>query len=273
MPVIARRRVVRPRAYRLAVSISKGDRFLSFTGVCRATLARSARQPGRWISMGYAKYFVFPITSTSLTHCTPGITIVYTTVHAIGLPGGWHRESETVTTFAATLEYFSSIFFLFSKRNKQKPLTIQEEIHRFLSRVKIKFSIPMINLNRSNSLKKNFRKFNLNDSRLESKPQLLKNRIERNTSKVRTRNPWSLTNDPSNGKRREKEKKKRDRSRSIDLSAKTRTGCDAPKRARTTRVRGSRSRAKIGSPVGLGQLHPRRNRGCPLRGLTLGALR
>lgn len=59
--------------------------------------------------MGYAKYFVFPITSTSLTHCTPGITIVYTTVHAIGLPGGWHRESETVTTFAATLQYFSSI--------------------------------------------------------------------------------------------------------------------------------------------------------------------
>lgn len=133
--------------------------------------------------MGYAKYFVFPITSTSLTHCTPGITIVYTTVHAIGLPGGWHRESETVTTFAATLEYFSSIFFLFSKRNKQKPLTIQEEIHRFRSRVKIKFSIPMINLNLSNSSKKNFRKFNLNDSRLESKPRLLKNRIER---KVRT---------------------------------------------------------------------------------------
>lgn len=42
--------------------------------------------------MGYAKYFVFPITSTSLTHCTPGITIVYTTVHAISLPGGWHRN-------------------------------------------------------------------------------------------------------------------------------------------------------------------------------------
>lgn len=123
--VIARRRVVRPRAYRLAVSISKGDRFLSFTGVCRGTLARSARQPGRWISMGYAKYFVFPITSTSLTHCTPGITIVYTTVRAIGLPGGWHRESQAVTTFAATLQYFSSIYyyritfplsFLFSKQ-------------------------------------------------------------------------------------------------------------------------------------------------------------
>lgn len=97
MPVISTRPVVRSRAYRLAVSISKGDRFLSFTVPCgvyrgTATLVRSARQTGRWISMGYAKYFVFPITSTSLTHCTPGITIVYTTVHAIGLPGGWHRN-------------------------------------------------------------------------------------------------------------------------------------------------------------------------------------
>lgn len=83
----------------------KGQSFPEFHRC--ATLARSARQPGRWISMGYAKYFVSPITSTSLTHCTPGITIVYTTVHAIGLPGGWHRQSET--TFAADISIESPV--------------------------------------------------------------------------------------------------------------------------------------------------------------------
>lgn len=166
--------------------------------------------------MGYAKYFVSPITSTSLTHCTPGITIVYTTVHAIGLPGGWHRQSET--TFAADISIESPVacpshkdkFFpssSFSKKNRsfffnETFKEIFREVIQKRSRSR-ENKIKMINM--MNDLEPNcFRKYSNSTS-------------------------WkhASTLVPSNGSGGGERGKKRkpDRSRSIDLSAKTRTGC------------------------------------------------
>ena len=54
----------------------------------------SAMYCQRWVSMEYAKYSVFTITSTSLTHCTPWYYYCLCPAnHRTSLPGGRHRNS------------------------------------------------------------------------------------------------------------------------------------------------------------------------------------